>query len=581
MLRTTPLPESTPTQNKAVPHAPRVEKNKFFLVFRDPPCRQSAFSLHQAQSSTNRSRILQKGRKRERQEFTSLATTVPEDTEPGFTLLSFTNPTPPSMTSRQTTYRTLAEDEEAPPPYDPIAPSTMPQTTTTHTSPYPAIDTSRRQVPESTSEPPPPSIDYYPAMTVPPPRPSPIATSVSPYHQYPVYSPIATTAPTTRGFQPPYPVFNPHVPGSVQGMAYPVMSNPGSTRVYPTMEQGLHQKPQQPFQPTAPTPPVGSWGHPLPTSPSTWANDPKNPFNDESAIERDLISLDDPTPVHKTSFISDDLSPPLALASPALATPSVPPVPPTPSEPETSGPSLVTIYRCKKCGAVLESETANCKKLHTPTVLLGERQIRNVTRPDYGVSGSGTSSDEARSTSTNNASVGSGAGSPVPQNNHLLVQLESGRQSHDYQQASYEQYQPYQNRNEERVGSSENNHGTDDVYLRRSITAGAVKTLKGLWKRQSQTEHEIVAPPPLPISVALPPTHSFAPVNDYQSSLARSNTFSHPTPPFNPAFNSPHPPHQYQQQQHHQPYPPYAPQGPGYSAPQQPSSQPPYAPSPW
>lgn len=488
------------------------------------------------------------------------------------------------MTSRQTTYRTLAEDEEAPPPYDPIAPSIMPQTTTTHTSPYPALDTSHRRVPEATSEPPPPSLDYYPTMAVSTPRPSSIATSVSPYPQYPVYSPMATTvptAPTAPGFQPSYPVFNPHVPGSVQGVAYPVMSNPGSTRSYPTMEQILYQKlPQQPFQPTVPVTPVGSWDHPLPMAPGTLASDPGNPFNDQPPIERDLISLDDPTPVHKTSFISDDLSLPPALASPSLATPSVPPGPPTPSEPETSGPSLVTIYRCKKCGAVLESETANCKKLHTPTVLLGERQIRNVTRPDYGVIGPRTSSDDASSTPTNNVGVGSGAASPVPQSNHLLVQPETGSLSHDYQRATYEQCQPYQGRNEERVGSSENNHGTDDVYLRRSIAAGAVKTLKGLWKRQSQTEHQIVAPPPLPTSVAPPPTHSYAPVNNYQSNLERSNTFSHPTPPFNPAFNSPHPPHQYQQQ-HHQPYPLYAPQGPGYSGPQQPSSQPPYAPSPW
>ncbi|KAF9382432.1 hypothetical protein CPC16_009359, partial [Podila verticillata] len=222
-------------------------------------------------------------------------------------------------------------------------------------------------------------------MTVSTPRPSPIATSVSPYPQYPVYSQIATTVPTAPSFQPSYPVFNPHVPGNVQGVAYPVMSNPGSTRSYPTMEQGLHQKlPQQPFQPTAPATPVGSWAHPLPMAPSTLANDHGNPFNDQPPIERDLINLDDPTPIHTTSFISDDLSLPPALASPALATPSVPPGPPTPSESETSGPSLVYIYRCKKCGAVLESETANCKKLHTPTVLLGERQIRNATRPDYG-----------------------------------------------------------------------------------------------------------------------------------------------------------------------------------------------------
>lgn len=494
------------------------------------------------------------------------------------------------MTSQQTTYRTLAEDEEAPPPYDPIAPSTTPQTTQILQS-YPALDTSQnRHVPEATSEPPPPSIDYYPAMTVSaPPRPSPIATSMSPYPQYPVYSSTVTTVTqtTTPVFQPhPYPVFNPHVPGSVQGVAYPAMSNPGSARAYPTMELGPHKLPQQPFQPSPI--PADPWDSrqllsaPLPSGAS--ASDPKNPFNDGPLVERDLINLED-SPVHKPAFISDDLSPPAALASPALATPSVPPVPSTPSEPETSGPSLVTIYRCKKCGAVLDSETANCKRLHTPTVLLGERQIRNVTRPDYGVNGSRVSGDDARSTPTNYSGATNGAGSPGAQNNQLLVQSESSHQSYDYQRGTYEQYHEqypqYQSSHEERVGSnSENNHGTDDVYLRRSFTAGAVKSLKGMWKRQSQTEHQIVAPPPLPIAAA-PAPQSYAPANNYQSSLARSNTFSHPTPPFNPAYNPQlQPPRHYQP--HHPTYPLYAvPQGhPGYSAPQ-PPSQTPYAPNPW
>lgn len=493
------------------------------------------------------------------------------------------------MTSQRTTYRTLAEDEDAPPPYDPIAPSTTPQKiqTTQTLQSYPALDTSQnRHVPEATPEPPPPSIGYYPAMTVSaPPRPSPIATSASPYPQYPIYSPIITMTmqPTMPVFQP-YPVFNPHVPGSVQGVAYPVMSNPGSTRPYPTMEPGPQNVPQQPLHPAPIS--AGSWDShqslPAPLPICTPANGPRNPFDDgPQIVERDLINLED-SPDHKSSFISDGLSPSLALASPALVTPSVPPVPPTPSELETSGPSLVTIYRCKKCGAVLDSETANCKKLHTLTVLLGEQQVRNVTRPDYGVSGSRVPSDDARSTPMNNTGASNGTGSLGPQNNHLFAQPESGRQSHDHQRGTYEQYPQYQSRHEERVENNpESNYGTDDVYLRRSFTAGAVKSLKGLWKRQSQTEHQIVTPPPLPMVAASLP-HSYAPVNNYQSSLARSNTFSHPTPPFNPAYNpQPHPPHHYQQP-HHPTYPLYAaPQGHfGYSA-QQPPSQPPFAPSPW
>lgn len=151
--------------------------------------------------------------------------------------------------------------------------------------------------------------------------------------------------------------------------------------------------------------------------------------------------------------------------------PSVSPYPSGPPQaaPPPLAPGLVTHYKCRECGSPLESEAAVCKRIHTPSVLYEGARIGRVTATPP---------------------------PPPPQN---------------YYQPQYQQPYYYPQPNiviaPAAPPAAYNNYGTNDVYLRRSLSVqNPVTTLRKFWRdakreaqfqQQHQPMYSVVAPPPL------------------------------------------------------------------------------------
>ncbi|KAF9349363.1 hypothetical protein BGX26_012316 [Mortierella sp. AD094] len=415
------------------------------------------------------------------------------------------------MSQPPMTYRPLEEDEDAPPPYEATAPTTaaaaqIAPTATIHQQ-YPALYNTQ-QHDGTTSITPPPSMSFYPAMAT---APSHVAapTATAPYSEYPAMT-------SSIIYNPPYPAMS---------SAYPAMPAQNLTSPYPLSYSTTQVLQPEHYQPRAP---IALVEDPVP-SPSTThqttfeetvaAQDNK----DIQHEEQDLINLNDwPSPEAATA------------SSPPNSTTSTTPAPAI---------ELVTSYRCKKCGAILESEMAACKRYHTPTTILTERQIRNAINIDQNEharnqielvspSSSAAATSHRRSYSggiggTNSLEVnGQNFGS---ENNYGTDDVYLRRRSR-----GHEQTPPVQT-----VSSHENNYGTNSTYIRRSISVQTpVTALRKLWRdakkevnykttqaQRRSVQPEIVAPPPLPY-----------PVYEDATSLGRSNTYAGSgTPAYNPS----------------------------------------------
>ncbi|KAF9139008.1 hypothetical protein BGX30_008469 [Mortierella sp. GBA39] len=264
-----------------------------------------------------------------------------------------------------------------------------------------------------------------------------------------------------------------------------------------------------------------------------------------TAPEENLIDLDDingrweqPEPPRAPhAYTSPVLPPMLAIA---VLSPTPAPVPPP-----AALPDLITLYKCRKCGATLDSDTAVCKRIHVGG-FSGDKQANQATEADLNErrksiphsNGSGAGVAPNNGSSSTVGSQGS-AESAVHDSNHgtsdvylhhrqynrsrrseelalpahivsppALVESSSsrgalGRATSMVSPPSTHQYCS--------TSSTNDNHGTNNVYIRRSFsTQSPVTSLKKLWRDTkkellsiqqppySSRNHELVAPPPLP-----------------------------------------------------------------------------------
>ncbi|KAG0215944.1 hypothetical protein BGX28_007170 [Mortierella sp. GBA30] len=484
------------------------------------------------------------------------------------------------------TYRPhFDEDDEAPPPYEatapetPVPPATSAPTSTSHQNPnYPAQNIVHNTSPSLYTPqnngplyPQRPPLGYYPAMTT---APVPVAAA-SPMFTAPyvLYSPYQQQQPQYAHY-PQYPQY-PIYPAS---QAYPAMPSPPANSPLPLGYPSATALPS--LQPTAPLSPVGN--HPLDV---TWPNLEHEQSHSSAATvvpDRNLIDLDEwtgqkgttastPMPaegaVSTTSPVMAPTSSPLSPLPPAtMPTPASPTVPPS-SATTTEVPGLVTLYRCRKCGATLESETAVCKRIHAISLNLAEKQVRQATTADMedrqrayngltsgaAAAGSGTGLSSSASFSSSSSSLSHSPRNGATSNGRRSedMYLSPSRGSNSGGTIAVSPSQPYPSTMV--LGTAENNHGTNDVYLRRSISVqNPVTTLKKLWrdakkemKYQSSMDqrYEFVAPPPLQQQttttiIVPPPVPAPVSVDGTRPGLGRSNTF------YTPAYNPAHAPQQ-------------------------------------
>ncbi|KAF9583539.1 hypothetical protein BGW38_009239 [Lunasporangiospora selenospora] len=572
------------------------------------------------------------------------------------------------MSTRQPPMTYRPEDDgsdDAPPSYEEatVAPATAVEERLSHQSLYPALDTSHlppQRPPYSTAQ--------YPAMSSP--APSAVLPGTIPFGHYPV----VPTVPT-------YPIIP---PGHIAVHAYPQMHASSTTnissRTYP-LESGMTQEPNVGIvtvpapaysqRPQIEEPLIPGLDSPAPLIPGNLQPDRTPPASGptqsaaearrerERREENDLIDL--MIDIHLdndlvSAILADDSSsssssptsiraPPEIVAPPPLTSPVVTdasgaPLSLQPTTMAMKGPTmpdLMTVYRCKKCGAILESETSPCKRIHALSLKAADYHIRSLASEVSGSSGSNSSSGDNNSnngpdrrnslervssssssltgttpavsggttsslvsmsttTTESNPSIGTQSTSennpfedPV-RNDYLnsAPAFEAGVHPNANDGASettpgrvYPLYDPtanttnpyYPNINRYSVPAMptppivpmtyENNHGTNDVYLRRSFSVQRpVTAIKKLWKDAKQeynfqqqrnpniygygytpggpsggSGYEIIAPPPLP---QMQPPAQFTPypvpgsIPGYYgqngANLSRSNTYSGPHP---------------------------------------------------
>ncbi|KAF9543918.1 hypothetical protein EC957_000369 [Mortierella hygrophila] len=289
-----------------------------------------------------------------------------------------------------------------------------------------------------------------------------------------------------------------------------------------------------------------------------------------SAPEEKLIDLDDmeqPEPPRAPhAYTSPVLPPMLAIAvlsptpapAPALQAPQtgvatspavpLPYVPPPVSQqvlPPAALPDLITLYKCRRCGATLDSDTAVCKRIHVGG-FSGDKQANQATEADLNerrkliphANGSGAGVASNNGSSSTVGSQGSSE-SVVHNSNHGTSDVYLNHRQYNRSRRSEElalpahivsppalvesssprgalgratsMVNPPSTHQYLSTPSTNNNHGTNDVYIRRSFsTQGPVTSLKKLWRDTkkelasiqqppySARNHELVAPPPLP-----------------------------------------------------------------------------------
>ncbi|KAF9177535.1 hypothetical protein BGZ51_008657, partial [Haplosporangium sp. Z 767] len=239
----------------------------------------------------------------------------------------------------------------------------------------------------------------------------------------------------------------------------PPESSPASPTVYvphSTMQQHHHQQ------------------H-MPTTPMITASVPAQlPTHtpDSVAEHNPMIPMPQPTPT------------PIQSQPPAL-----------PPRPPVAGPSLVTHYKCRECGAMLASEKAVCQRVHT-----------QLSRPPGQLPTPGSINVIPQQQQQHYQGLQQPQYAPYPHQ----------PQYHIPQQQQYQQHYQYQHIHlPQTIGSPENNYGTDDVYLKRPLgVQPVVEGLKRLWldatartglqtsQQQAPVQHMVILPPhpPMPLN---------------------------------------------------------------------------------
>lgn len=231
-------------------------------------------------------------------------------------------------------------------------------------------------------------------------------------------------------------------------------------------------------------------------------------------------------------------------ASQAVPVPYVTPPVPQQVPPPAALPDLVTLYKCRKCGATLDSDTAVCKRIHVGG-FSGDKQANQATEADLNerrklithANGSGAGVAPNNGSSSTVGGQGS-TESAVHDSNHGTSDVYLNHRQYNRSRRSEElalpahivsppalaesssfggalgratsMVNPSSTHQHYSTPSTNDNHGTNDVYIRRSFsTQNPVTSLKKLWRDTkkelltiqqppySSRNHELVAPLPL------------------------------------------------------------------------------------
>ncbi|KAF9900951.1 hypothetical protein BX616_002434 [Lobosporangium transversale] len=287
------------------------------------------------------------------------------------------------------TFRPLDENNrDAPPPYEANATTTSPPISpiAPHQQ-YPVLSAATHHD-GTTSLPSPPPISYYPPMTTIS-NAIPTVAAVASTAQYPQYPTMTMAVPDTSS-EVPYPIassdnFFPSplvtltVSNFYRPQLYPTIPLQDSTTNDGTYPISLSSTPSSlsvQYEPSAPSPHNPQWSLYSSTI-STPATAASSLFQDDKrAMQNYYNELD--SRVESTSITQHPyLSQASSQQQQQQQSPTYPSFPAM-----TPIPKLVTTFRCKKCGTILESETAVCKRIHTVPVNFSERKVQHATGRD-------------------------------------------------------------------------------------------------------------------------------------------------------------------------------------------------------
>ncbi|KAG9068205.1 hypothetical protein KI688_011800 [Linnemannia hyalina] len=370
-------------------------------------------------------------------------------------------------------------------------------------------------------------------------------------------------------YRPPAaPQFSPQVDQHQQLHSISSVVNPVSSPAmgYAETPAMYHPLPTSSYPPPAAAPSPALSHYPPPST---------APMFSPAAVVRPLPTA----PLHHSGSVSMPVPMPMPEPSKLPMSPSAPEhttMAPTPIIPQATipgGPGLVTNFKCKECGGLLDSEFAVCTRLHTPLTAYAAPQIGYSTRPDSHLDGQHPVP-------------------PVPQHHQpphgYYPQPQQPQQHHGYypqpQQHHHHPHNPYPQQQPVYSGYAHhypqptvvaavaahpsNNHGTDDAYYRRPLTNG-FKKLFGVSTQSYGYNHQIVSP--MPVAPAVQPVHHIMP-----SPQGQTGTFVPLAGPPPPQPQHHHQPYYQQQQQYPSaPYPPDHHQG--MMSPVAGFQQPPYA----
>ncbi|KAK3839242.1 MAG: hypothetical protein JOS17DRAFT_728470 [Linnemannia elongata] len=389
---------------------------------------------------------------------------------------------------------------------------------------------------------------------------------------YPVPYPTATGMPPTSHHGGQHFSHHQHYPASPLQFAPPPGSPAASTATASTSTTALPHFSPSGVHVVAPQP------HPQQQQPVLVSSTPNvavtTPTVTPTAPEEKLIDLDDidsrwdhPEPPRAPHVYTSPVFPAMSAIAVLSPTPAPAPVsgvpqtgvatspsvplpymaPPVPQQvpPPTALPDLVTLYKCRRCGATLDSDTAVCKRIHVGG-FSGDKQANQATEADLNerrklithANGSGAGASPSNRSSSTVGSQGSGE-SAVYDSNHGTSDVYLNHRQYNRSRRSEElalpahivspppfaessssggalgratsMVNPSSTHQYHSTASTNDNHGTNDVYIRRSFsTQNPVTSLKKLWRDTkkelltiqqppySSRNHELVAPPPLP-----------------------------------------------------------------------------------
>ncbi|KAK3805267.1 MAG: hypothetical protein JOS17DRAFT_781418 [Linnemannia elongata] len=376
-------------------------------------------------------------------------------------------------------------------------------------------------------------------------------------------------------YRPPAaPQFSPQVdqhqqPHSISSVVNPVSSPAMGYAETPTMyppPTTSYPPPTTSYPPPATAPSPASSHYPPPSTPPMFSPAavvrplPAVPLHHSGSVampvpmpmpEPSKLPMQPSAPEHPSVAPTPFLPPAgIPAPTPALAPASIPP----PMATIPGGPGLVTHFKCKECGGLLDSEFAVCTRLHTPLTAYAAPQIGYSTRPDFHLDGQHPVP-------------------PVPQHQHhqhgYYPQPQQPQQHHGYypqpQQHNTHPHNPYPPQQPLYGGYAHhypqptittavaahpsNNHGTDDAYYRRPLTNG-LKKLFGVATQSYGSNHQIVSP--MPVAPPVQPVHHHMP--GPQGQAGAYIPLAGPPPPQPQHHQQPY----YQQQQQYPPapYPP-------------------------